>query len=85
MFSLEEEKKRLNLRIRRSLFQQTVDYIKQYQDYKKQFGINVSEIRENSRRHLYELINGNNNTIIQLVQKVDELKDLITKNELNNM
>ena len=85
MFSLEEEKKRLNLRIRSSLFQQTVDYIKQYQDYKKQFGINVSEIRENSRRHLYELINGNNNTIIQLVQKVDELKDLITKNELNNM
>ena len=83
MFSLEEEKKRLNLRIRSSLFQQTVDYIKQYQDYKQQLRINISEIRENSRRHLYELVNGNNNTIIQLVQKVDELKDLIAKNELN--
>ena len=77
MFSLDEEKKRLNLRIRSSLFQQTVDYIKQYQDYKKQFGINVSEIRENSRRHLYELVNGNSNAIIQLMQKVDELKDLL--------
>ena len=82
MFSLEEEKKRLNLRIHNSVFCQTVDYIKQYQDYKKQFGINVSQIRENSRRHLYELVNGNNNTIIQLVQKIDELKELMARDEL---
>ena len=53
------------------MFQQIVDYIKQYKDYQKQFGINFSEIRENSRRHL-ESVNGNNNTIIQLIQKVDE-------------
>ena len=58
------------LRIRTSLFQQIVDYIKQYKDYQKQFGINFSLTNLNTRLLRYLKVKVIQNTVLDLNQNL---------------